>query len=345
MDRWQSHRRDSAQQRRYHPRTMSGESADQPRTLVIVNPASAGGRTLKRWPALRVALRAAGVPHDIHHTTAPMDATTTTRSALRAGYTRVVVAGGDGTLNEVVNGFFTPEGVALNPDAILGMLPSGTGGDFRRAAGLPTDPTKLAAILRANHTRRIDAGRVTYDDPATPALQFINIADCGVGGEVVARVNRSGHKGGGLRGTVVFLGISLQALTTFGGRPVRLTLDGEVVEMDIQNVVIANGRCFGGGMRIAPNAELDDGLFDVIVLPALGRIRTMIAMPSVYRGTHLRQPGVLVRRAASVRVEPLDDRPLLFDIEGEQIGRAPATLTCLPGVLNVCVDAAGGGAV
>jgi diacylglycerol kinase (ATP) len=324
---------------------MSGESADQPRTLVIVNPASAGGRTLKRWPALREALKAAGVAHDVHHTTAPFDATTTTRSALDAGYTRVVAAGGDGTLNEVVNGFFRPDGVALNPDAILGMFPSGTGGDFRRTAGLPTNPVQLAAILRANHVRRIDAGRITYDDPATAARQFINIADCGVGGEVVARVNRSANKGGGRRGTVVFLGISLKALTTFGGRPVRLTMDGEVVEKEIQNVVIANGRCFGGGMRIAPHAELDDGRFDVIVLPALGRARALIAMPSVYRGTHLRQPGVIVRRAASVRVEPLDDRPLLFDIEGEQIGRAPATLTCLPGVLNVCVARARGDAV
>jgi YegS/Rv2252/BmrU family lipid kinase len=318
---------------------MSGESGDHPRTLVVVNPASAGGRTRRRWPALHVALKAAGVLHDVHHTTAPFDATAATRAALSAGYTRVVAAGGDGTLNEVVNGFFTPDGVAINPDAILGMLPSGTGGDFRRTAGLPTDPDELAAILRANHTRRIDAGRVVYDDPATPARQFINIADCGVGGEVVARVNSSAHKGGGFRGTAVFLGISLKALTTFGGRPVRLTLGGEVVEMEIQNVVIANGRCFGGGMRIAPDAELDDGLFDVVVLPALGRIRTLTAVPSVYRGTHLRQPGVLVRRLATIRVEPLDHRPLLFDIEGEQIGRAPATLTCLPGVLNVCVAA------
>lgn len=316
---------------------MSGESVDQPRTLVIVNPASAGGRTRKRWPALREALKAAGVAHDVYHTTAPFDATSAARSALDAGYTRVVAAGGDGTLNEVVNGFFRPDGVALNPDAIIGVLPSGTGGDFRRTAGLPTDPLQLAAILRANHTRRIDAGRVTYDDPATAARQFINIADCGVGGEVVARVNRSVNKGGGLRGTVVFLGISLKALTTFGGRPVRLTLDGEVIDKEIQNVVIANGRCFGGGMRIAPHAELDDGQFDVIVLPALGRVRTLIAVPSVYRGTHLRQPGVMERRATAVRVEPLDNRPLLFDIEGEQIGRAPATLTCLPGALNVCV--------
>jgi YegS/Rv2252/BmrU family lipid kinase len=315
---------------------MSGGGAGQPRTLVVVNPASAGDRTGKRWPGLRDALSNAGVSFDVHLTTAPDDATIATRAALSQGYERVIAAGGDGTLNEVVNGFFAPDGTALNSDALLGLLPSGTGGDFRRTLGLPTDPVKLASIIAANRTRCIDAGRVHYDDPSTPPRQFINIADCGVGGEVVARVNRSGNKGGGVRGTAVFLGISLRALTTFGGRPVRLTIDGETIEREIQNVVIANGRCFGGGMRIAPGAELDDGRFDVVVLPALGRLRTLTAVPSVYRGAHIRQPGVLVTRATTVRIEPLDERPLLFDIEGEQIGVAPATLTCLPGVLTFC---------
>ena len=113
---------------------------------------------------------------------------------------------------------------------------------------------------------------------------------------MVARVNRSSSKGGGVRGTAVFLGISLTALTTFGGRPIRLMLDGDAREIEVQSVVIANGRYFGGGMRIAPGAELDDGWFDVVVLPALARVRTLVAMPSVYRGAHVRQPGVLVRR-------------------------------------------------
>ncbi len=117
----------------------------------------------------------------------------------------------------------------------------------------------------------------------------------------------------------------------------RLTLDGNASEMEVQQVVIANGRYFGGGMRIAPGAELDDGWFDVVVLPALGRVRTLVAMPSVYRGAHVRQPGVVVTRARTVRIEPLDNRALLFDVEGEQVGIAPATLTCLPSALNLCV--------
>jgi diacylglycerol kinase (ATP) len=316
---------------------MSGGTPAHPQTRVIVNPASAGGRTGRRWPALRDALNAAGVVYDVRQTTGPHDATSATREALALGYQRVIAAGGDGTLNEVVNGFFTSEGAPINRDAVLGVLPSGTGSDFRRTAGIPTDPSHLAATIAANHTRLVDTGRIAYDDHTTAPRQFINIADCGVGGEVVARVNRSGNKGGGIRGTAVFLGISVKALTTFGGRPVRITLDGVAIEMEIQNVVIANGRCFGGGMRIAPGAELDDGLFDVVVLPAMGRMRTLTAMPSVYRGTHLRQPGVFVKRAREVRVEPLDGRVLLFDIEGEQIGRAPATLTCIPGSLRLCV--------
>jgi diacylglycerol kinase (ATP) len=320
---------------------MSGTAMNQPRTLIIVNPASAGGRTGRRWPAMRKALDAANVEYDSHPTAAPDDATSATRDALTGGYQRIVCCGGDGTLNEVVNGFFAPDGALLSTDAIVGMLPSGTGSDFRRTVGLPTDHTELAAILAANHTRRIDAGRITYDNSATPPRQFINIADCGVGGEVVAQVNRSGSKGGGIRGTAVFLGISVRALTTYGGRPVRLTLDGKARVLEIQNVVIANGRCFGGGMLIAPAAELDDGWFDVVVLPALGRLRTLLALPSVYRGAHIKQPGVLVKRAKEVRVEPLDSRPLLFDIEGEQIGTAPATLSCLPGALRFCVALSG----
>jgi YegS/Rv2252/BmrU family lipid kinase len=319
---------------------MSGEADEQPRTLVIVNPASAGGRTSRRWPALGSALDSAHVVYDVHHTSAPREATTATREALDAGYTRVVSCGGDGTLNEVVNGFFTPDGTPLNSNAVIGLLPSGTGGDFRRTIGIPTDPTALAAVLAANHTRRIDAGRVTYDSPATPSTQFINIADCGVGGEVVARVNRSSTKGGGLRGTAVFLGISLTTLTTFDARPIRLILDGDAHEMEVESVVVANGRYFGGGMRIAPTAELDSGWFEVVVLPALSRVRRLMAMPSVYRGAHVRKPGVLVRKARTVRVEPLDNRALLFDIEGEQIGIAPATLSCLPAALSFCVPGA-----
>jgi diacylglycerol kinase (ATP) len=314
---------------------MPGRNVDV-RTLIVVNPASAGGRTATRWPQLQQALDDMHVGYDVHLTVARGDATSATRRALETGYERVIAMGGDGTLNEVVNGFFGTDGTRLNPDAVVGLLPSGTGCDFRRTAGIPTDPAQLAALVAANPTRVVDVGRIVYDDVSTPARMFINIADCGVGGEVVARVNRTASKGGGVRGTAVFLGISLATILTFGGRRVRLTMDGVATEHMVQNVVVANGQWFGGGMRVAPAARLDDGRFDVVVLPLLGRAHSIAVLPSLYRGAHVRRSDVQVRRAVTIRIDPLDALPMLFDVEGEQVGAAPATLTCLHNAVRIC---------
>lgn len=302
-------------------------------TLVVVNPASAGGSTRRRWREAASLLLAGGTDYETHMTTAPGDATLAVQRALRAGCRRVLVMGGDGTLNEVVDGFFDADGTPLGQAAVLGLIPGGSGGDFRRSAAIPAAVPAAVALLSAGTLRRVDAGRIDFDDGSR--RHFVNIADCGLGGEVVARVNRSRLKAGGLRGTTVFLGQSLAALWTFGSRPVRLTLDGDTMDREVQSVVVANGRFFGGGMHIAPRALLDDGLFDVVVIDARGRGRSLRGLPSLYRGRHLGQPGVSVHRAARVRIDS-PGRPLLFDVDGEQVGRTPATITCLPGALRLC---------
>jgi YegS/Rv2252/BmrU family lipid kinase len=312
--------------------------AASPRTLVVVNPASSGGRTALRWTRIGHALRSLGVDHDVHRTTGPGDATLAVRAALRDGVDRIISVGGDGTLNEVVNGFFDEEGRRLR-DATLALVPSGTGGDFRRSAGIPVDADDCAHLIAHAPGRRIDAGRIDFGDGRHRF--FVNIADCGIGGEVVAAVNRSRFKGGGARGSAVFLGISLRTLLRFRGRPVRVVLDGsETIEESVQSVVVANGRYFGGGMQIAPEARLDDGRFDVVVVAALGRRRSLTSLPSLYRGTHLGNPGVRLERARRVEIRALDG-PLLFDVEGEQVGETPATLTCLPGAINLAAPAGG----
>lgn len=308
-------------------------------TLVVVNPASAGGRTLRHWPGSGDLLRALGVEFDLHLTTAPGDATAAVRAALRGGARRIVCVGGDGTLNEVVNGFFAEDGVPLGEDPALAVVPSGSGGDFRRAAGIPAAPAAAVRLLAAGRTRRIDAGRIDFDDGTRRF--FLNIADCGIGGEVVARVNRSRYKGGGTRGSAVFLWASLASLLRYGNREVRVVIDGEDLERSVQSVVVANGAFFGGGMRIAPHARLDDGLFDVVIVGAMSRVRSMASMPSLYRGSHIARPGVESVRGRTVRVEHRG-QPLLFDVEGEQVGRTPATITCLPGSIRLCVGAAAG---
>ena len=299
-------------------------------TFVVVNPASAGGRTMRRWPGSAGLLRALGVDFEVHFTTAPGDATEAVRAALRRGMRRIISVGGDGTLNEVVNGFFGEQGERLGEAAALGVIPSGSGGDFRRTAHIPTAPAHSARLLADGAVRRVDAGRIDFD--SGPPRYFINIADCGLGGEVVARVNRSRHKGGGLRGSAVFFWESIAALLSFPGGAVHVEIDGETVDLEVESVVVANGRYFGGGMRVAPDAELDDGLFDVVVVAAMSRARSITSMPSLYRGSHVRRPGVEVHRGRVVRIEHRD-RPLLFDVEGEQVGTTPATITCLPGAI------------
>ncbi|MFN2582544.1 MAG: diacylglycerol kinase family protein [Candidatus Dormibacteria bacterium] len=192
-------------------------------TLVIVNPTSAGGRTAREWSRTAARLRAHGVDFDVHMTKAPDDATRAVRAALREGVKRIVSVGGDGTLNEVVNGFFDEDGTLLGGSPVLAVIPSGTGGDFRRSAGIPLKPDASVQLLTTTKPRRVDAGCVEYADGSR--RYFINVAGCGIDGDVVARVNRSRHKGGGLRGSAVFFWQSLAAVMTFGGRRVRLTVD------------------------------------------------------------------------------------------------------------------------
>lgn len=313
---------------------MSGDA------FVVLNPASAGGRTLRRWPATMRALRAAGVSFDVHRTACPGDATQAVRTALEQGRRTIVAVGGDGTLNEVVNGFFDTGGVPIGGDAMLALLPSGTGGDFRRAVGIPSDIDAAARLIAIGSVRHIDAGRIEFSGGVQRF--FINIADCGMGGEVVARVNRSTYKAGGARGSAIFLGTALTTLLSFASRNARIEIDGTIIERDVRSVVIANGRYFGGGMHVAPNALLDDGQFDVVIIGETGRTRALTGIASLYRGRHLNRREVEVYRARTVGVS-CDGDPMLFDIEGEQVGTTPATLTCLPDAITLCVPESSGG--
>jgi len=308
--------------------------------FVVMNPASGGGRTLRDWPAAGRALQAAGVAFDLHQTTAPGEATDAVRRALTSGYRTIVAVGGDGTLNEVVNGFFDRDGAPIGAGAMLGLIASGSGGDFRRTARIPGTFEADARLIATRSVRSVDAGRIDFGDGGRRF--FINIADCGMGGEVVARVNRSRHKGGAIRGSAVFLGTSLTTLLRYLARTARIDIDGVVYERSVRSVVVANGAYFGGGMRVAPDAQLDDGWFDVVIISETGRTRALTGIPSLYRGRHLRRREVEVHRGRVVRVT-CDGDPMLFDVEGEQVGTTPATLTCLPGAITLCAPHTAGG--
>ncbi len=306
-----------------------------PGFLLLANPAAGAGRARARLAGLERLLRARGARFEVATTDRRGHATDLTRRALARGVAGVAVLGGDGTFNEAVNGFFGPDGARLGEGAWLAPLPAGTGGDFRRAAALRDDLPGMVDVLLGTAARPIDCGWLSFvdDDGAPRQRAFLNIASFGMGGVVDRAVNRAPKWLGG-RATF-FLG-TLHGLRTYTNRPVRVVLDdGPPRETEVVNFAVANGRFFGGGMQIAPDAALDDGLFDVVGLERMTKRETMALSRTIYRGAHLGTRGVTVARARRVHAEPLDPRgePVLLDVDGEAPGRLPATFEMRAGAL------------
>ena len=302
---------------------------------LIVNPRAGAGAAERRLPALKRSLEEAGARFDVALTEAPRDATRLVREALRDGVAGVAVVGGDGTLNEAVNGFFDDEGQPIAEDAWLGPLPCGTGGDFRRTLGVSKKVDPMVTRMMWARPRRIDVGWLTFvDDAGAPAQRaFVNIASFGLAGRVDRVVNESPKWMGG---TPAFLLGTMRAMVGYRNQRVRLALDGGAPrELSILNVAVANGRFFGGGMQIAPKAEIDDGLFDVVALEMSAR-EAIGATADVYRGGHLGRDGVSFERAAHVTAEPVDpSERVLIDVDGEAPGALPATFELRRGALSL----------
>ncbi|MDQ3370400.1 MAG: diacylglycerol kinase family lipid kinase [Myxococcota bacterium] len=311
-----------------------------PRTVVVVNPKSQGGRLGSRWTELADTIGRA-FPFDDVQTTGPGDATRLTREALSAGAERVVAIGGDGTVNEVVNGFFDERGTPIAPEASFGLIPFGTGGDFRRTFDLPTETAAAAAVIAANHRRKIDVGKLAFRATAggSATRMFANIASFGVSGVVDRLVNESGKK----LGRLSFLWATARATLSYTNQRVQLVFDGkDRVEATINTVAVANGRYFGGAMMVAPHAEVDDGAFDVVSLGDLGFRDLLTSGRRLYKGTHLTMDKVSTRRAKVVEAEAIDPGAVIeLDIDGESPGTLPARFEIVPAALWMIVPGGG----
>jgi diacylglycerol kinase (ATP) len=297
---------------------------------VIANPASAAGRTLRALPRLEPELAAAIGPFERVWTKGARDAERLAREAVRAGVDRLVVAGGDGTAAEVVSGLL---GAALGSYAEIAFLPLGTGADFHRTLDIPRRPEEAIAALASGKGRRIDVGCVRYtgEDGAERTSHFLNVASAGLSGVVTRHVR--GSKALGAR--LAFLIGTLVGLVTFRASAVRLRVDGNTVfEGAVALAAVANGRYFGGGMHVAPEARPDDGLLDLVVVPALPKAVLVTKLPTLYRGTHLAVPGVALHRGRRVELEPIG-APALGEIDGEPVARLPMTVEVRPGALQV----------
>jgi YegS/Rv2252/BmrU family lipid kinase len=239
--------------------------------------------------------------------------------------------GGDGTLNEVINGLVV-DGRA-DPDVKLGLIPGGTGSDFGRGIGLPRDPLEAALHLLKATPCWFDVGQITCKlGERTNTRYFINVAGLGFDGAVCDRVNRSSKA---LGGTIPYFSSLLVTLFAYRNKHVHWTLDGQSRDEVLNSVIVANARYFGGGMYISPNSKTDDGLFHVITLGDWGKPEFLVAVPRVYNGTHLTHHKVKEYVGREVTVEA--DGRMFLQAEGDLFGEAPAAFKLLPHALQVLV--------
>lgn len=302
---------------------------------VIVNPASGNGRGRKRWPKIADSLAGEGFNYEVVFTKGPNDAARIAREMALGGAHTIVAVGGDGTVNEIINGLLH-EDSPVNPETRLVVIPCGTGKDLGRTLGTG-DPDTAASALRANSTTLMDIGRIQFEstDGKTDTRYFANVADLGLGAEVANRINRSSKVFGGL---ITYLMAAVRTIIDFEPRDITVDIgDDRVYNAPANMVVLANGQFFAGGMRVAPTASICDGLLEMYILADVGK-RTLLTslLPRVYGGKHVGRDGVLHVRAGSATIHCPSG--MLMEMDGEQIGRSPVQVDVLPRILPVVVE-------
>lgn len=301
-------------------------------TLVIVNPRSANGSTGRLWPQIERRLRAALPAFDIAFTERPNHATDLAREGA-ASHQQIIVVGGDGTTNEVVNGLLADDRPIHN-DLVLGIVPRGTGADFVRTMGIPHDLDAAVQRLTTGTAREVDVGKAHYRAPdgTEKTRYFINEAEVGMGAAVCEEVNRRSKR----LGRLSFVRAILITSFRYRSRPVLFSVDGgPAEEVLLRNVWIANGRYSGGGIRSAPRAQPDDGLLDVVRIPHLNLWEQLLSMPRLRSGAFVNDPKVVYVTARRVEVKPAGPVALPVEVEGEPIGTIPATFEVLEKRLKV----------
>lgn len=309
--------------------------------LVIVNPASAGGATGREWPSLAHALATHFGAFNCAFTTRAGEGSAIAEREARGGRPFIVACGGDGTISEVANGILK----AGVKSAELGILPSGTGGDFRRTLRIPSRASDAARLLRTGKTRTIDAGRVTYINHSneTESRFFLGVSSCGLSGRVIERVKQErgvwmpGLRSRYLGGKLSFAAATLRATLSYENTLLRIQLDDRPERrLRVANFCVANARYFGGGMKIAPDAKINDGRFDCVVIGDLSAPEILSNGYKLYAGMHLSLEQVYHAHARRVTIHAAvgGDRVAL-EVDGELPGHLPASFEILPDALRV----------
>ena len=304
------------------------------KTIVIVNPQAGNGRTEKIWPNIESALEKSIGSFEVLQTTCRGDAKDLSRKILAVDTVRIVAVGGDGHLNEVLNGFIEND-LPVNPEARLSFVMTGTGCDFQRSLGISGKWQNAAAKLKDAKVRKIDVGKVTYTaaDKTQKIRYFDNIASFGLSGAVDHCLEHSRLRNY-LGGSPLFLWATIKTVFTHPNQSIRFRIDdGPEEEICSRLGLLANGRYFGGAMHAAPEAELDDGLLDLLMLKEISVAKFLWHLPKIYKGTHLKIPEIFFQKVRKFTAESSEQ--VILDIDGESPGYLAATFEVLPKILNL----------
>ncbi|MFQ6108021.1 MAG: diacylglycerol/lipid kinase family protein [Candidatus Aminicenantales bacterium] len=299
------------------------------KTQVIVNPESNKGRTKRRWKQIKEALKTFLKEFRYEFTEKPLQAIEISRTAIKEGTELIVGVGGDGTINEIANGFYEDQKI-INPQTVLGIVPSGTGCDFTRSLNIPVNLKKALHVITQAPSSWIDIGRVRYRGHSGDEEEryFLNVADFGIGGEVVKKVNENRLK----RKASSYLRCLVSTFLSYKNKRVQLKINGEEFPVEEYLVgTISNGRIFGKGMKIAPHAKLDDGLFDVVLVKGMRIMEFFRNVWKIYTGSHLSHPKISFLRGHKIEACPEEgEKDVLIELDGEQLGRLPAVFEIIP---------------
>ncbi len=315
-------------------------SGDTSLPLIIVNPKSASGSTRDKWSQTASDVRAHFGPFAVAFTKCQGDGIAIATRAAKAGRKFIIACGGDGTINEVANGI-----LLSGKDVELGVLPSGTGGDLRRTLGLPLTNREAAKALRDGETKRMDAGKVTFQDHSGKEISryFLNVSSVGLAADIVKRVKSAKVFDWlpveSMRGRANFAVSTLQEVIRLEPDRVRVRFDdGEERTLQTIAFCVANSRYFGGGMMIAPRARINDGLLNVVNIGDIGTAKIFLNVPSIYRGTHDSLKEVKNTLARRIEISSVDPAKQIFlETDGELPGKLPAVYEIVPDALRIRV--------
>jgi YegS/Rv2252/BmrU family lipid kinase len=284
---------------------------------LIVNPAAGGGRAGRALPAVERELARLGVEHHVEQTESLAHAGELAISAVQAGEVAIAF-GGDGIVGAVA-------GALRQSAGVLGVLPGGRGNDFARALGIPLEPVKACGTIAGGTPKPLDLGQAGEQT-------FIGIASCGFDSEA----NRIANETSLVRGNLVYAYGAIRALSAWRPATFDVALDGRAPRtVTGYTIAAANSKAYGGGMMLAPDASLEDGMLDVVMVEHVPKRTFLRLLPTVFKGEHVRQPNVHVTRAAEIKISA--DRPFTMYADGDPIGELPITIRCLPGAIRVLV--------